>query len=406
MKRLPILIFTVAFALIGSVIALKSAEAVPAFARQVGVPCFGCHTQHIPLLNAFGREFKLGGMTQTAQELIEDDGISLPPVANIGFIMKYRYRKTDPKTEPTVKTGTDRGTWDLPDEAALWLGGRVAENWGFATEFPGPAAVLKLVYSKDFGGVQGGLVIYNNDGHGPGSSMELWNSHGVKNHRQFERRWTYTSSVLGGVGMGNASGVHIFAGADLWFANVGIWVPTPTGGDAGTDFANYFRLAITPAVAEGLDLMIGVQASAGSAKAAETLGQPAGVGPIKEFKMGSTRIDFQAMTDVGGMSLLVVGEYQVNPHDTKSFYNTGTKDETGLSVSASLGITPMAGLQAAYATYSDIDGAASNADMNATQFGGYYNFAQNIMLDLEYTTFGGDARTLDNELMLMLQVGI
>lgn len=402
MRKFTVLILIAALALVGSVFAPKSAEAVPAFARQVGVPCFACHFQHMPLLNAFGRDFKLGGMTQIAQEMIEDDGISLPPVANIAFILKYRYRKTDPRVAPAGdKIGTDRGNWDMPDEAAIWLAGRVAENWGFATEYPGEPAVVKLIFSKDFGGTQGGFVIYNNDGHGPGSSMELWNTHAVKNHRQFERRWTYTSSVLGGVGMGDASGMSIFAGGDLFFVNIGLWGPAPAGGDVGLDFANYIRLALTPSLGEDLDVMVGLQMSMGSFKAAEALGSPA----VLEFQVDSTRLDFQVMTEVGGRSLLVVGEYQVNATDkTKGFWNSGANDESGMSLSASLGMSPMAGVQVAYATYTDIDGTAG-ADLTAMQFGVYYNFAQNMLFDFEYTTFGGDARTDDNEMMLMLEMG-
>lgn len=46
-----------------------TASAVPSFARQMGMPCSGCHTQ-FPKLNAFGRQFKLGGYTMTAAKQI------------------------------------------------------------------------------------------------------------------------------------------------------------------------------------------------------------------------------------------------------------------------------------------------------------------------------------------------
>jgi hypothetical protein len=39
---------------------INSAEAIPAFARQTGVTCSGCHTA-FPQLNAFGRQFKEAG---------------------------------------------------------------------------------------------------------------------------------------------------------------------------------------------------------------------------------------------------------------------------------------------------------------------------------------------------------
>ena len=44
------------------------AQAIPAFARQTGMPCSGCHYQHFPVLNAFGRAFKEGGFTMIGSE--------------------------------------------------------------------------------------------------------------------------------------------------------------------------------------------------------------------------------------------------------------------------------------------------------------------------------------------------
>lgn len=57
----------------------QQASAVPAFARQTEMPCTACYFQHFPALNSFGREFRAGGYTLTGgQELISDDGLSLP----------------------------------------------------------------------------------------------------------------------------------------------------------------------------------------------------------------------------------------------------------------------------------------------------------------------------------------
>ncbi len=51
-----------------------SARALPSFARQMNMQCAACHTE-FPLLNAFGRQFKLAGYTLSTGES------RLPPIA-------------------------------------------------------------------------------------------------------------------------------------------------------------------------------------------------------------------------------------------------------------------------------------------------------------------------------------
>ena len=52
----------------------RSVRAVPSFARQTGMSCIACHTE-FPILTEFGRNFKLGGYTQSNGES------HLPPLA-------------------------------------------------------------------------------------------------------------------------------------------------------------------------------------------------------------------------------------------------------------------------------------------------------------------------------------
>ena len=42
---------------------VPEASAIPSFARQTGMACFGCHAQHFPVLHSFGRAFKSSGYT-------------------------------------------------------------------------------------------------------------------------------------------------------------------------------------------------------------------------------------------------------------------------------------------------------------------------------------------------------
>ena len=63
--------FAVALFVVTSVASLLSppAQAVPAFARQMGVSCNTCHFQHFPMLNNFGRAFKASGFTMNTTPL-------------------------------------------------------------------------------------------------------------------------------------------------------------------------------------------------------------------------------------------------------------------------------------------------------------------------------------------------
>src|SRR5947209_20434033 len=74
--RLSVLALTVAVVfLFGNLfISLRSARAVPSFARQTGLSCTACHTE-FPILTEYGRQFKLGGYTMSSGES------TIPPLA-------------------------------------------------------------------------------------------------------------------------------------------------------------------------------------------------------------------------------------------------------------------------------------------------------------------------------------
>ena len=397
MKKFSAFILIAAMALVGSVFAPNSAEAVPSYARQVGVPCFACHTMQIPILNAFGREFKLGGNTQVAQELVEDDGISLPATLNAAFIVKEKFVQNKLKSSNDPKVGVERGEWQLGG-SAFFIAGRLGENWGLVSE--GFNESVKVVYSSDFGGVQGGVSIYNTGMMGAAFSMELYNTGAVPSHRLFENRSkTLIQNALGGPSVGAATGVSVFAGGDLFFLNVGLTAPANSqeigSADVGFDFSNYYRLAITPKIAEGMDFMIGVQGITGTTKATTT-----GIAgdPIAQLDTNVMTIDAQLSGEAGGMSYMVVAAYQTNAKDNDVY----TADANGMSVNAILGLTPMAGVKVAWL---NVDKKPASTDYSYLTLGGYYNFAQNILLDLEYSAGSGEGRTTDSELLLMLQVG-
>lgn len=109
-----------------------NAEAIPAFASQTNMTCATCHFQHFPTLNAFGRSFKQDAYTMVGgQSLIQSDNLSLPVALNASLVTKLRYQKTN-GTDKAIATNT--GDLQLPDEAALIIGGRGSEDVGLLLE--------------------------------------------------------------------------------------------------------------------------------------------------------------------------------------------------------------------------------------------------------------------------------
>ena len=64
-----------------------AARALPSFARQMDMQCIQCHTD-FPVLNTFGREFKLSGYTLGADPV----ATSLPPIA---FMLQPSFTRTE-----------------------------------------------------------------------------------------------------------------------------------------------------------------------------------------------------------------------------------------------------------------------------------------------------------------------
>ncbi len=405
MKKFSMLFLAAAVALVGSIVAPKTAEAVPAFARQVGVPCYSCHYQHFPKLNSFGREFKLGGFTQSSQDLLQDEHFSLPPVLNASMVFKYRYQQTTSKPADEngagEKINTDRGELQIYDEAAILTGGRVAENIGALVEFGSGVLSSKFVYSANFGGVQGGLVVYQTDGLGAAYGMELFNTGAVRNIRGIETRGAaYAQQALSlGTSTGEAQGIYVFGGSDLFVFTAGLWGPANGTVDTGFSLSTYYRLAVTPKVADGVDLMIGLQGMAGSTKLSAKAGSALATGqPVVEVKTEANTIDFQVQTDLSGMSLEVTGAYSTTGKNNA----VGAADSNAFGVQATLGLVKGAGVKLGFNSI-DNKSTGSSVKSSGLVLGGWYALAQNVELSLDYATYSGDGRSKDNEMILMLE---
>jgi len=126
---------TAAFALVAvSSIALMptKAQALPAFARQTGAACLSCHFQTFPALKPFGREFMFGSFTDVGdQALVEDENLSIPAVLNMSMDVVATAQHTTGDGQASTTTYT------IPDNARLFIAGRIGEHTGSFIMFTG-----------------------------------------------------------------------------------------------------------------------------------------------------------------------------------------------------------------------------------------------------------------------------
>jgi hypothetical protein len=116
------------------------ATAVPSYARQTKLACNACHLQ-FPVLNEFGREFKLNGYTLIERPTIHEKDesgrkiLDLPLPQLLSVMFQTDFTNTG-KGEPGLKNNNI----EFPDQLSLFLAGRLAPKVG---------SFLQLTYSGE-----------------------------------------------------------------------------------------------------------------------------------------------------------------------------------------------------------------------------------------------------------------
>jgi hypothetical protein len=205
-------------------------------------------------------------------------------VENISFFGTMRYDRysggstVDGSGQPI---NGDFNEWTVPEEASLFVSGRVAEYVGFHTEIglrPSSAlAAIKLPFSFPINDSMRVLVVpFAADGHGPSYGFETLNTGASDIHLTFEhaaQNSTYSYLGIDGAGATGASAV-------LWdprfFVSVTKWSPTAGPPGIGSNYApqsgiqtgkgpnaNYFRGVYFIPI-RGWDTAVGVQVFSGS----------------------------------------------------------------------------------------------------------------------------------------------
>ncbi|MHB1238619.1 MAG: hypothetical protein ACYCY7_13765 [Gallionella sp.] len=406
------------FALLSAALWAPQANAIPAFARQVGMACSACHYQHFPVLNSFGRAFKEGGYTMVgAQEKVEDTtapGVSIPAVLNaalVGYIADTKTNGPANTGAPFNKTSNDNSL-QIPQQVSLFLAGRAGEHTGFEAEInltPGTGGTIpdgsiglirfKVPFVYDVGNVKAGLVPFST-GLGAADSFEVLNTGAVAVHT-FNQSDSAVVSAQQYIGTATpASGLAFIASNDNFFANFAKWGANQGAGTSGSPTSNYLRAAWTTSLIPGFDSAIGVQAWTGTS-VEDTPGSVNTITGVVNTK--ATAIDAQMMGDVGGMPLLLIASYANAPASgptagvDQNLFNSSGLSKKSLNFGAELGVIPgvatiQLGLRRANSGgYVDAATAASgNATDNAILFGATYNLALNIRAEVTYAKSSGD----------------
>jgi hypothetical protein len=393
----------------------STVHGIPAFARQTGLECSSCHAASgFPVLNAFGQAFKAGGYSQANEDDLIGDGetLSIPKTLNASIVLKVR--------NPIGTTGpgeTDtESKLELPDEAGLIFGGRIAKDMGFMLEYSlaeSATANAKFMFAPEIGPVRLGIVGWLS-ADGPGMMFENLSTAQIANIRPTERDKGAAHEVGfhdGSKGVGlyvwHPMGYIVFTpvfggGADA------LWSNSKDSAAATDNFGYYIRVAATPTFGN-VALGIGAAYLGGSkiTNSYSTTGTTVDA-ETGEFSAGKTStpytyssfiVDAQAFMDVG-LPLSIYASYGMDVSSDNAETST-----SAASLYAEVGIVPdvfLAGPKFAWKNQ-------ENSKTDTLKFGAvakYYLF-RNVKLELDFTfttvtVDGSDANKDEWEIMPMV----
>jgi hypothetical protein len=336
-----------------------------------------------------------------AAPLVEGDDLSLPADLKASVITKLRYQVTE-----NVDGG--RGEIQWPDEAALLVGGRAAENIGFLLEAGLAAQEAEVSWDADANGdgtitaaerdafIDGGhaagettgnflsykvhtnvtnnfgVVLFGTDGLGVGYGMELMNTGAQRSQRPIENRKGYSAYQRLGTASGGATGLAFVYHTNNLMVNYSHWAPTWGNVNANLlgGLAHYLRVNYF-INAGGWDMGLGASYMDGTVETGAS-------DPATEVNVAANGIDFQALGELGEMPVELNLSYGTAPSDTAGqFYNSGADDITAYGALVKLGVANRTSLYLAHG--SDDNGTATTSD---TTVGLQYMLAQNAKLEL------------------------
>ena len=407
-------------ALVSVAVLSTPSHALPSFARQTNKACAACHFENFPMLTDYGRAFKASGFTEIynepTRENTDNAELSIPLVLNAAFfgtmrVDNYSGDSNDATGPPTHANFTE---WTVPEEASLFISGRVAANVGFHSEIglrpSAGLAAFKIPFSFPINDSMRVLLVpFAADGHGPSYGFETLNTGASDIHITFENAAQTSAAGYFGTGDDGATGVAAVLWDPRFFVSVTRWAFTAGPQGIGSNYApgagiqtgkspsaNYFR-AVYFVPVRGWDAAVGIQWFSGST--ASPFDATVGglyTGPDLDTKLWI--VDAQVQGAIGSHPLGVYfshGEAPTsgsnqnlfNPSDEEA--GIGANKKTATTLTASYGLVPgkinvSAGVMVANnGTDSSITGLSSSD--NAYTFGVVYLFSQNVKFLFEGT---------------------
>jgi len=374
------------------------ASAIPAFARQTGMACSACHAQHFPILNGFGRAFKAAGFTMMgSQEKVEGDHLSLPAVMNFGQLLKVRYQKSSGTAGTPSGVDTNGGQWQFPDEYALFVGGRMADNG---------AVKVGVMAENALGGTDAGIVAglrvpvvvemdaalisvipFTTDSLGPFYGYTE-SSQGINRAiRWAEHRTDISAAQYTGLGNSPATGIAVMAHADMGYISITRYANTFASAIAMSSTA--IEIAATPTIADfatiiSVNVLSGEsdkQNDSGFAVNAADGAIEAGTTTYSKSVTKATAVSAQAHGEMGGMETGLYFQTSSTPVDS----TFGKKSATVIGADFTV-IPHTLSLGAAIRSAKKVSGGTDKSD-NSTTFTAVYDLAQNIALVANYTKY-------------------
>jgi len=299
----------------------NTAEAFPAFARQTGASCLSCHFQTFPALTPFGRSFMMNSFTDVGdQALIEDDNLSIPAVLNASFDIRANYTNTNVSGVGSV------GTWEIPQDARIFLAGRIGSNSGAIVVYDptkpiamnaGPTPIWMFLNSWDVGDFKVGLGIQKSPW-GGSNVMEVSNVFG---HRGDKLGGQDIAAISNAGFTKLTTSLAVWAGNnDIGYVQFALVAPAMATGGATNVGVNLGKLVRVVGLFDlaGWDTLVGFGSVTGTA-GKQTAG--AGIAGITgtRIPMNIQFADLQLQNgDVGGISVGFYADYAHSKGQTSS----------------------------------------------------------------------------------------
>jgi hypothetical protein len=397
----------------------ESLSALAAFSRQTGKSCAACHAQNMPKLNSYGREFALSGYAfydkeRKGETLIEGSEVplGLPTSLNVSAVLKGRYIKTT--QEQTALSGDiigeGRGEFQALGGSGLYLGGRIADNFGALLSIKGDEldksnivynGKLIMAYPLMYG--YGGMSLLSTETNGVFSGMENYNTGLNATLKQFENAYSTNAAQATGVGNGPATSLQAYYGDANLFATAGVSMPSQNsdGLDAGESLLPFWRAAYEQPIGDW-NFMVGTYGFSGKVRASDQSlngGLIDGKANLANIRKEGYGFDFEADGALFDMSAMATINYvarnvvEVDSPSPITSYNLQKTNNEAASIEFQINPIKPLGLKVAYLSYANNEAAATNQkfiknyDYDAYGFGVSYSPRENVLLGVDYSHY-------------------